>query len=146
MRQIVVGVFILAAAAAASGQVVNYQIEGDGIPKSLTGIPGNSTRGRVLLLARDPANCLECHTIAGDKAMAGGTRAPALDGIGAVLSPAQLRLSVVDYAQVVPKAGMPSFHKRQGGLLTDKQERDKPVLNAQQIEDVVAYLSSLKLR
>lgn len=142
----VIGVLLFVAAAAADAQVVNYQVEGDGIPKPLTGIPGNPTRGRMLLLARDPANCLECHTIAGDKAMAGGSRAPALDGIGAVLSPAQLRLSVVDYAQVVPKAGMPSFHKRESGLFTDKQARDRPVLNAQQIEDVVAYLSSLKLR
>lgn len=146
MKQALVGVLMFAAAAAADSQVVNYQVEGDGIPKSLTGIPGNPTRGRVLLLARDPANCLECHTIAGDKAMAGGARAPALDGIGAVLSPAQLRLSVVDNAQIVPKAGMPSFHKGDSALFTAKRDRDKPVLNAQQIEDVVAYLSSLKLR
>jgi hypothetical protein len=41
---------------------------------------------------------------------------------------------------------MPSFHKRESGLLIGKQDRDKPVLNAQQIEDVVAYLASLKTK
>jgi sulfur-oxidizing protein SoxX len=146
MKQTLAAALLAAAAATAVAQVIEYKVEGDGIPKPLTGIPGNPTRGRQLLLARDPANCLECHTIAKDKAMGGGTRGPALDGIGAVLSPAQLRLSVVDYSQVVPKAGMPSFHKREGGLLTGKQDRERPVLNAQQIEDVVAYLSSLKVR
>ena len=146
MNRALIGAFLFATAAAASAQVIDYQVDGDGISKPLTGIPGNPTRGRTLLLAREPANCLECHTIARDKAMTGGSRGPALDGIGATLTPAQLRLSVVDYAQVVPKAAMPSFHKRDSGLFTTKQERDRPVLNAQQIEDVVAYLSTLKVR
>jgi sulfur-oxidizing protein SoxX len=137
---------LLGIATAAGAQVINDEVEGDGIAKTLTGIAGNPTRGRNLLLARDPANCLDCHTIARDKDLRGGTRGPALDGIGAVLSAAQLRLSVVDYAKITPKAGMPSFHKRESGLLIGKQDRDKPVLNAQQIEDVVAYLASLKTK
>lgn len=145
MKRWLVGMLVLAAAAA-HAQVADFKVEGDGIPKSLTGTPGNAARGRELLLARNPANCLECHTIARDKAMKGGSRGPALDGVGANLTAAQLRLSVVDYAQIQPKAGMPSFHKRDSGLLSAKQDRDKPVLDAQQIEDVVAFLQTLRIR
>jgi sulfur-oxidizing protein SoxX len=145
MKRLLIGMLVLAAAAA-QAQVADYKVEGDGIPKSLTGTPGNAAQGRELLLARSPANCLECHTIAREKAMKGGTRGPALDGVGANLTAAQLRLSVVDYAQIQPKAGMPSFHKRDSGLLSAKQDRDKPVLSAQQIEDVVAFLQTLRIR
>jgi sulfur-oxidizing protein SoxX len=145
MRHALTCVLLLAIAATAGAQLADYKVEGDGIPKSLTGAPGNAARGRALLLERNPANCLECHTIAKDKALNGGSRGPALDGIGANLTAAQLRLSVVDYAQIQPKAGMPSFHKRDSGLLSAKQDRDKPVLNAQQIEDVVAFLQTLKI-
>jgi L-cysteine S-thiosulfotransferase len=145
MRHALTCVLLLAIAATAHAQLADYKVEGDGIPKSLTGAPGNAARGRALLLERNPANCLECHTVAKDKALNGGSRGPALDGIGANLTAAQLRLSVVDYAQIQPKAGMPSFHKRDSGLLSAKQDRDKPVLNAQQIEDVVAFLQTLKI-
>lgn len=145
MKRWLAGMLVLAAAAVFA-QIADYKVEGDGIPKPLTGTPGNAARGRELLLARDPANCLECHTIAREKAMKGGTRGPALDGVGANLTAAQLRLSVVDYAQIQPKAGMPSFHKRDSGLLSAKQDRDKPVLSAQQIEDVVAFLQTLRIR
>ena len=148
MKSVLIGLLILASATAGA-QVIEYKVEGDGIPESLTGIPGNITRGRTLLLARNPAHCLDCHTITRDKELAAASeksskRGPALDGVGDALTPAQLRLSVVDYAQVVPKAEMPSFHKRQSGLFIGKQDREKPVLNAQQIEDVVAYLRSLR--
>ena len=145
MRHALTCVLLLAIAATASAQLADYKVEGDGIPKSLTGAPGIAARGRALLLERNPANCLECHTVAKDKALKGGSRGPALDGIGANLTAAQLRLSVVDYAQIQPKAGMPSFHKRDSGVLSAKQDRDKPVLNAQQIEDVVAFLQTLKI-
>ena len=60
-----------------------------------------------------------------------------LDGIGAVLTPAQLRLSVVDIGSVNPKAGMPSFHKSEAAASSGR-------LTPQEIEDVVAYLATLK--
>jgi sulfur-oxidizing protein SoxX len=145
MRHALTCLLLLAIAPTADAQQADYTVEGDGIPKSLTGTPGNAARGREFLLARNPANCLDCHTIAKDKALKGGSRGPALDGIGANLTAAQLRLSVVDYSQIQPKAGMPSFHKRESGILSSKQDRDKPVLTAQQIEDVVAFLQTLKI-
>lgn len=124
--------------AVAAAQVAEYQVDGDGIPKSLTGKPGVAARGKALLAKRDAANCLECHSIKDKDLAGGGTKGPALDGIGAVLTPAQLRLSVVDISRVNPKAGMPSFHKAEG--LAKSNAR----LTPQEVEDVVAYLSSLK--
>lgn len=123
----------------AAAQVADYQVEGDGIPKSLTGKPGVAARGKALLAQRGAASCLECHSIKDKDLGSGGAKGPALDGIGAVLTPAQLRLSVVDFARVNPKAGMPSFHKPDGAM-----KADGPRLSAQDVEDVVAYLSSLK--
>lgn len=125
---------LVAIAGVASAQVAEYRVVGDGIPQSLTGKAGDAAQGRALLLKREAANCLQCHSVRGDKAFAdGGSRGPALDGVGAALTAAQLRLSVVDYARVSRGASMPNFHKA-----------DKPLLSAEQVEDVVAYLVTLK--
>ena len=129
---------LLALPAIAAAQVAEYQVDGDGIPKSLTGKPGVAARGKALLAKRDAANCLECHSVKDKDLAGGGNKGPALDGIGAVLTPPQLRLSVVDIARVNPKAGMPSFHK------AEALSQGKARLTPQEVEDVVAYLSSLK--
>lgn len=129
---------LLAFAGSATAQVAPYKIVGDGIPQSLTGKPGSAAAGRALLAKRDAANCLQCHAVKRDKELAaGGDKGPALDGVAAALTPAQLRLSVVDYSKVAAGTAMPSFHKAPAGS-------DKPALTAEQIEDVVAYLSTLK--
>lgn len=127
----------LAVAGGAHAQVAEIKVVGDGIPQSLTGKPGNAVRGRDLLIKGDPANCLSCHSIKDKDMQPGGTKGPALDGIGAALTPAQLRLSLVDLSRVTKGTVMPSFHKASLGSST-------PKLSAEQIEDVVAYLSSLK--
>lgn len=139
MKRFLGSVLLASLAPLAVAQIADYQVDGDGIPKSLTGKPGVAARGKALLAKRDAATCLECHSIKDKDLGGGGTRGPALDGIGAVLTPPQLRLSIVDFARVNPKAGMPSFHKAEGVL-----KSDKPRLSAQDVEDIVAYLSSLK--
>lgn len=128
------------AAAASVAQVTPYKVEGDGIPKPLTGTPGSAARGKALISERNAANCLECHTIKKDK-LNGGTKGPALDGVGAALTTAQLRLTVVDFSRVKPRVTMPSFHKS-ASLLSAGDS--KPTLSAQEVEDVVAYLGTLK--
>jgi len=130
---------LIAAAGAATAQVAPYKVVGDGIPQSLTGKPGSAANGRALLLKRGAASCLQCHSVKKDKDLAaGGSKGPALDGVGAALTPAQLRLSVVDYSRIAAGTAMPSFHKSGGAAA------DKPDLSAAEIEDVVAYLSTLK--
>jgi L-cysteine S-thiosulfotransferase len=131
---------IALAATTAFAQEATYKVEGDGIPKPLTSAPGVAARGKTLIAAKGAANCLECHTIKKDK-LNGGTKGPALDGVGAVLTPAQLRLTVVDFARVNPKVTMPSFHKSASILSVGD---GKPTLSAQEVEDVVAYLSTLR--
>jgi sulfur-oxidizing protein SoxX len=129
---------LVVAAGSAAAQVVPYKVVGDGIPQSLTGKPGNAASGRALLVKREAANCLQCHSVKKDKDLAaGGDKGPALDGVAAALTPAQLRLSVVDYSRISAGSAMPSFHKAPDG-------GDKPLLSAEQVEDVVAYLSTLK--
>ncbi len=132
---ILIAAAALQLAAAASAQSITYTVEGDGIPQALTSTPGNAARGKQLLAQREAANCLKCHRIS-DKALAGGgDKGPSLDGVGAALSAAQLRLTVADPTRVSHKAQMPSFYKAGG---------DAPKLAAQDIEDIVAYLRTLK--
>lgn len=132
---------LMAVTGAAVAQVAPYKIVGDGIAQSLTGKPGNAASGRALLVKREGANCLQCHAVKRDKDLAaGGDKGPALDGVGSALTVPQLRLSVVDYSKVTGGTPMPSFHKSGGS------GGDKPLLSAAEIEDVVAYLASLKSR
>jgi sulfur-oxidizing protein SoxX len=119
-------------------QVTDFKVVGDGIPQSLTGKPGDAARGRALLVRRGAANCLTCHSIKDKDMQPGGTKGPPLDGVGAALTPAQLRLSIVDMSRITRATPMPSFHKAEG-VTTGAAK-----LTADEVEDVVAYLSSLK--
>jgi len=134
-------VLLLAFAGAALAQVAQYKVVGDGIPQSLTGKPGSAAAGRALLVKGEAASCRQCHAVKKDKDLAGGgSKGPALDGVGASLTAAQLRLSVVDYSRVTSGTAMPSFHKAGGA------SGDRPILSAAEIEDIVAYLSTLKAK
>lgn len=137
-----IGIALALTLGAAHAQIAAYKVEGDGIPKPLTATPGDAARGKALLAQRGAANCLTCHSIRDKTLGVGGTRGPALDGVGAQLTAAQLRLSVVDYTRVARDAIMPTFHKQP----ERRQDKDKPILNAQQIEDMVAYLTTLRYR
>lgn len=137
MRSLMWCAVLLLAPGFAGAQVAEYRIVGDGIPQSLTGKPGVAARGKALLARREAATCLECHQVKDKDLPGGGTKGPSLDGIGAVLTPAQLRLSIVDIASAGTQAAMPSFHKAAGA-------EGRPRLSAQEVEDVVAYLSTLR--
>ena len=73
-----------------------------------------------------------------------GDIAPPLSGVGARLSEGQLRLRIVDSSRLNPETVMPSYYKVDGLVRVASAWRGKPVLTAQQIEDVVAYLKTLK--
>ena len=95
------------------------------------------------MVGRD-ANCLLCHSIpeTGQRFM--GNVAPALAGVGSRLTPGQLRLRVVDPTRIKPDVAMPAYHRTHGLDRVMEQYRGNPVLDAQQVEDVVAYLSTLR--
>jgi sulfur-oxidizing protein SoxX len=132
------------AADAIGSAPVAFKVVGDGIPESLAATPGDATRGRNLILARDPANCLLCHAIPDPAVRFAGDLGPPLGGIGARLSIPQLRLRVADIIRLNATTIMPSYYRIDGLSLVASAYRGKPILTAAEIEDVVAYLATLR--
>ena len=114
----------------------------DAIEKPLTNTPGDAARGREVFVSREGGNCVLCHSAPG--VATAGNIAPPIHGAGARFTVAQLRLRVVDITRVNPDAAMPAFHRVIGLNQVASRYRDQPVLSAQQVEDVVAYLGTLK--
>jgi len=116
---------------------------GDAIPASLTGAPGNATRGRALVVERT-STCILCHNGPFPEQKFQGDLAPSLAGVGSRWSAGQLRLRLVDASRLNATTIMPSYY-RVGGLdRVGPSWRDKPILSAEQIEDIVAYLVTLR--
>lgn len=115
----------------------------DAMPKALTDAPGDAVRGRGITLGRE-ANCILCHAFPDSTARFMGDIAPILTGVGARLSVAQLRLRIVDSSRLNPATPMPPYHRTTDLVRVAEAYRGKPVLNAQEVEDVVAYLATLK--
>jgi len=110
----------------------------------LTGSPGDPARGRAIVADRQVGLCLLCHSGPIPEERFQGDLAPSLAGSGARWSEAELRLRIVDPARVNPKTIMPSYFKTEGLERVAPSLRGKTLLDAQQIEDVVAYLATLK--
>ena len=122
----------------------NYTIVGDGIPKPLTSDPPNVENGRRIVTERQTGLCVLCHSGPFPEARFQGDLATNLAGTGSRWSEAQLRLRLVDASQLNPQTIMPSYYRTQGLDRVGWQWRGQPVLNAQQVEDVVAFLKTLK--
>ncbi|MGE0858599.1 MAG: sulfur oxidation c-type cytochrome SoxX [Gammaproteobacteria bacterium] len=120
-----------------------YQVQDFAIPTPLTSTPGDPARGRAVILERELGNCLACHAIPLDAEFPGSV-GPPLAGIGARLSPAQLRLRVVDSKVLNPASVMPAYFRSSGLHRVQAEYVGQTILTAQQVEDVVAYLSTLK--
>ena len=125
------------------GEWAPYRVEGDAIRGPLAAAPGDVARGREVVLGRD-SNCLLCHGVPEPGARAMGNLAPPLGGVGTRLSEGQLRLRIVDSMQLNPQSIMPSYYRVDGLNQVAPAVRGKPVLTAQQVEDVVAYLLTLR--
>ncbi len=125
-------------APAADHVVENYAIEAP-----LTAEPGNPERGRAVMIDREGGNCLGCHAVPLDAEFF-GTTGPDLAGVGARYSEGQLRLRVVDPKHFNPLTMMPAYHRTEGLHRVQPRFAGKPVLTAQQVEDVVAFLVTLK--
>jgi len=128
------GALLLAAAAAV----------GDGIPEPLTAVAGDAVRGRAIVASRQQGLCLLCHSGPFPEERFQGNLAPSLEGAGRRWSAAQLRLRVADARALDPQSLMPSLHKAEGQARVAPAFAGKPVLDAQQVEDVVAFLLTLK--
>ena len=120
-----------------------YTIAGDAIPDSLTGKPGDAAHGRALVLDR-ASTCILCHSGPFPETRFQGDLAPNLAGAGNRWSLGQLRLRLVDASRLNPATIMPSYYRVEGLVRVGQIWRDKPILSAEQIEDIVAYLVSLR--
>ena len=121
----------------------SYVVAGDAIPTSLTGTPGDAARGRALVLDRT-STCILCHSGPFPETRFQGDLAPNLAGAGSRWSEGQLRLRLVDASNLNPGTIMPSYYRLDGLLRVGTTWRGKPILSAEQIEDIVAYLASLR--
>jgi sulfur-oxidizing protein SoxX len=130
------------AADSPAGAIVSYHIVGDGIPEPLA--VGDAARGKALVAARDPANCVLCHAVPDAAIPFAGNVGPSLAGVGARLSVPQLRLRVADNLRVNPQTIMPSYYRLADLNLVAAAYQGKTILTAPQLEDVVAYLATLR--
>jgi L-cysteine S-thiosulfotransferase len=124
--------------------LLSFSVTADTIPDPLTGTPGDSARGRAIVGNRQVGLCLLCHQGPFPEERLQGTMAPDLKGAGGRWSPAQLRLRIVDAARINPDTIMPPYYRIDGLERVAPAFRDKPILTAQEIEDVVAFLATLK--
>lgn len=120
-----------------------YTIAGDAIPESLTGAPGDAVRGRALVLERS-STCILCHSGPFPEEKFQGDLAPSLAGAGSRSSAGQLRLRLVEASRLNPATIMPSYYRVEGLDRVGAAWRGKPILTAEQIEDIVAYLATLR--
>lgn len=134
---------LLALPCSAGGEELRpYTVTGDSISDSLTGAPGDATRGRALVLERTNT-CILCHSGPFPEEKFQGDLAPNLSGSGSRWSVGQLRLRLVDASQLNPATIMPSYYRLDGLDRVAPNWRGKPILSAEQIEDIVAYLATL---
>ena len=121
-----------------------FAVVGDAIPQPLTGAKGDAARGRAIVASRQVGLCLLCHSGPIPEERLQGTMAPDLKGAGRRWSEGQLRLRIVDAARLNPDTIMPPYYRLDGLNRVAPPFRGKPVLSAEQIEDVVAFLTTLR--
>lgn len=138
---IIVASFSLASVHA--DELIPYTIVGDGIPQSLTGSSGDAARGRTLVLART-TTCILCHSGPFPETRFQGDLAPDLTGAGNRWTASQLRLRLVDASRFNAQTIMPSYYRDDGLVRVSRNFAGKPILSAAEIEDIVAFLATLR--
>ena len=121
-----------------------YQVEGDSIPLPLDGLAGDAARGRVIVATRQKGLCLLCHSGPFPEERFQGNLAPSLEGAGSRSGQGQLRLRMVDSQRINPTSLMPGYHRTETLNQVGSAYVNRPILTAQEVEDVVAFLMTLK--
>lgn len=139
------GLFMICVPAGATQpQIPPIAIVGHAVPAPLTATPGDAVRGRSIFADRTKGLCLLCHAGPIPEERFQGNLAPDLAGAGSRWSIAEMRLRLVDSRALNPETIMPSYYSLSGTTRVGTAWRGKPVLEAQEIEDVVAYLATLR--
>lgn len=136
----------IASAAAEDVAPAGVQIKDGAVTASLTGKPGDPAMGRKFFVNKKLGNCLACHANKDmSKELFHGEVGPSLDGVASRWKPEQLRAIVVDAKAVFgPETVMPGFYSLHVGKNVRKDLVGKPILSADQVESIVAYLGTLK--
>lgn len=133
------------ATSAVAAEKLMYTIKGgDSIPKSLTGKTGNAKNGRKLAINRKKGNCLACHAMPIPEQTFYGEVGPSLEGVAGRLSEGEMRLRLVNSKVLNPDTIMPAFYRKDGFTRVLKKFQGKTMLSAGQVEDIIAYLKTLK--
>ena len=154
-RQMMLGAVVtalIASAAVADTATQDVQYAEGAVALSLTGVAGNADEGKKVVSSRAMGNCVACHVITSmPEAAFQGNIGPALDGAADRWDEAQLRGIVSNAKMTFDGTIMPAFYKNSGYVRPGDDYTGKaapaelaPILNGQQIEDVVAYLQTLK--
>jgi L-cysteine S-thiosulfotransferase len=121
-----------------------YMIVGDAIPAPLSETKGDPDRGRAIVTNRQVGLCLLCHSGPFPQEKFQGTLAPDLKGAGSRSNEGQLRLRIVDASKLNPQTIMPPYYRTDGLVNVAPAFQGKTLLTVAQIEDVVAYLATLR--
>ena len=147
-KAIVIGVIaVLTGTASFSGEVkpMDVAFEDGSVSASLTGVAGDAANGRKVFANRKQGNCLACHTNSDlSEESFHGEVGPPMDGAADRWSEAELRGIVANSKMTFEDTIMPAFYKDSGYERTLDKFTGKTILTAQQVEDVVAYLMTLK--
>lgn len=136
---------LMSAAGVAGGEGVrDYRAVGDAIPEPLAEAAGDAVRGREAALDRRRGNCVLCHAMPDGDEPFRGDAGPDLTTVGGRLSAGQMRLRIVAPERLNPDTIMPAYYRVDGLNRVAREYRGKPVLTALEIEDVIAYLVSLR--
>ena len=104
---------------------------------------GNIKRGKNIFISRK-VNCLSCHEAPLIEEKFQGNFGPPLGGVGSRYNKEELRLRVIDSKSINPDSIMPSYFKKIKFERTPEELLNKTILSAQEVEDLVEYLYSLK--
>lgn len=122
-----------------------YTVKDYAIDKPLTSKPGDPKEGRKWAITGGQGNCVICHQLPiPEVAFRIGNVGPDLTEVGGRLSPAEIRMRIVNPKLLNEDSIMPAYYRTAGLHRVDKRFEGKPMLTAQQVEDLVAYLSTLK--
>lgn len=140
----IAGLVPVAVLPAAAQEVMPVTVEAGAILAPLGGAIGDAMRGRAIVTDRRKGLCLLCHSGPFPEERFQGNLAPSLAGAGGRLTEGQLRLRIVDSARINPASLMPAYHRIDGLIRVGPAWRGRPILTPGEVEDVVAFLKTLR--
>ncbi len=149
MRRIAIALVCVIAPHAANAQpqggsgLLPFAVTGDAVREPLGGLKGDPERGRATVLDRRKGNCLICHAFPIADEPFQGDIGPPMAGVASRLSEGQIRLRLIDQSRINTETIMPPYYRVDGLNNVAAEYAGRPALDAQDIEDVVAYLMSL---